>query len=318
MSALFILTDQAKLMLHFVVFSFNRADFLRHCIDTVERCASGFPILIVDDNSTDAGTVKALDELSLRHRVVQPEKDNNGLRSKHGGLYGNMQLALDYLNDDDLMCTLQDDMQLVRIFTADEAEALQSWFTADSTRGFVHHAFLKGSERLRSQVSFNETDGLYYNKRVKSSAGAWYSDIFIASVATLRKAGWQFQAREALNEQLARGLFSPMAHWRDPFVAWLPAATSWRGKRRTFALRLGEKLNDCGFYPLQEMGSAAERAFKMRAHDVMPYAEDFLSIRSEQTVRKAPDKPWIYHPLQGRRLLKWLNSLELKLFARKP
>jgi glycosyltransferase involved in cell wall biosynthesis len=302
-------------MLTIVVFSFNRAEFLRHCVNSIERCAAGFPVLIVDDNSNDADTIKVLEELRLRHRVLQPQKQHDGLRSKHGGLYGNMQLALDYLHDDDLMCTLQDDMQFVRKFSAEEAASLQRWFAGDTRRAFVHHAFLKGSERQRSQIAFNDAEEVYYNRRENSSAGAWYSDIFIASVATLRKSDWNFRSREALNELQARQLFEPMAHWRDPFVVWLPAATSWRGKRRTLALRLGEKKHHCGFYPLQEMDAVTELAFKTRDHNVLPYAEDFLNIRKDPGVASVPAEPWIYHPLQGSRWLKWLNSLELKLFA---
>lgn len=303
-------------MFNFVVFSFNRAEFLRHCISSIERCAAGFPILIVDDNSNDADTIRLLEQLALRHRIVQPEKGDTNMHSKHGGLYNNMQLALDSLQDGDLLCTLQDDMQLVRHFPHEEAIALEQWFLTSAGHGFVHHAFLKGSERQRSRISFDASEQMYYNKRVSSSAGAWYSDIFIASVTTLRQAGWRFQSRESLNEEKARKLFLPMAHCRDPFVAWLPAANSWRGKRRTLALRLGEKKNRCGFYPLDEMDEATSFAFKARDPGVLPYAEDFLRVRRQSGNLTAPDMPWIYHPLQGNRWLKWLNSLEIKLMRK--
>jgi glycosyltransferase involved in cell wall biosynthesis len=300
-------------MLHFVIFSYNRADFLAHCLDSIRYCAPDFPVLIIDDNSTDPATIDVLNQAQKDYLVIQPTNPDTSLNSKHGGLYANLQLALDTLGNEDLMCTLQDDMQLTRPVTFDDAQALEDWFASDKKRGFVHHAFLKGSERQRNQIEYVAADNLYYNRRPDSSAGSWYSDIFIASVGRLRANKWQFGGRESINEQRARQLFSPMAYWRSPFVAWLPAAPTWRGKRRTLALKLGEKKHHCGFYPLACMQGKEAEHFLERSADTLPYAEDFLNIRDDVANRDQVQTPWVYHPLQGSRWLKWLNSLELKL-----
>lgn len=300
-------------MLHFVIFSFNRGDFLAHCLESIRHCAPGFPVMIIDDNSTDPATISVLDQARADCRVIQPRNTDPSLTSKHGGLYANLQLALDTLDSDALMCTLQDDMQLARVITQADAQALENWFMQDEQRGFVHQALLKGSERGRNQIEYSATDDVYYNMRPNSSAGTWYSDIFVASVGRLKSNKWQFGGREAINEQRAQQLFARMAYWRHPFVAWLPAAPTWRGKRRTLALRLGEKKHHCGFYPLTWLEGSSAHTFLTRAPATLPYAEDFLKIRDNVPGQAQVQTPWVYHPLQGSRWLKWLNSLELKL-----
>jgi hypothetical protein len=132
-------------------------------------------------------------------------------------------------------------------------------------------------------------------------------------VGRLRTSNWKFGSRESLNEQQAKHLFKPMAYWQNPFVAWLPAAPTWRGKRRTLALRLGEKKHHCGLYPLQILQGKAEQDFLQRSPDEQPYAETYLHICEDVAGRLNVKTPWVYHPLQGNRWLKWLNSLELKL-----
>ncbi|MEX1198205.1 MAG: glycosyltransferase family A protein [Pseudohongiellaceae bacterium] len=295
--------------LQFVVFSFNRGRFLEHCVQTLERCAPQCPVLIFDDDSDDPQTRAVLQRLARRYTVVTPRPLAPGSHGKHGGLYANMQAALDGLDDDVLMCTLQDDMQLVRSLRDEEIETMAALLERDEGRRFLHHAFLKGAERHRSRVRFVAQDSVYYAGREQSSAGSHYSDIFIARVAALRAVNWRFLPREAANEQQARQVFLPMGHWRDPFAAWLPAATAWRGKKRTWALRRGEKRHRCGFHPLRVMDEEQRRCFLVRdPAERLPWAEDWLELEKDDL-----PQPWVYHPLQGSRWLKWLNSVELKL-----
>jgi len=321
------------------IFSFNRAEFLQHCVASVERCMPFAHILIVDDHSTDPQTQAVLAQLRQRHNVIQPSRDNGELQSKHGGLYANMQLALDWLSaiDDSpagagqaspdplnvaigtnapaiargseiIMCTLQDDMQIVRPVAFEEFLAMQASWRASPQQGFLHPAFLKGSERQRNDLALHQDGHVYINQRRNSSVGAWYSDIFIAPVARLRQHGWQFGARESANEAQARQLFEPMGYLLNPFIAWLPAAPCWRGKRRTWAIRQGERRHGCGFHPFHEMTPQQLRTLCERPPSQLPYAEDYLRLQTDSLTQ-----PWVYHPLQGSRWLKWLNSLELKL-----
>jgi hypothetical protein len=66
-------------------------------------------------------------------------------------------------------------------------------------------------------------------------------------------------------------------------------------------------------YPLQILQGQAEQDFLSRSKDEQPYAEIYLNICEDVAGRLNVKTPWVYHPLQGSRWLKWLNSLELKL-----
>jgi hypothetical protein len=174
----------------------------------------------------------------------------------------------------------------------------------------VQPAFLHGRNRKKDQsvTRYDPVHRVYYVDRLKNSAGAFYSDICLFRVRDLRAVGWQFVRREAGNERQAREHLAQMAYWRNPFVAWLPNVPAFRGKKRTFALRLAQRLRGSGFYPLVYLSPDQHRAFIDRPNTAFPYAEDFLQVRNGPV-----PQPWHYYPLQGSAALKLLNSVEVKL-----
>lgn len=292
--------------LQFWIFSYNRGAFLRNCVDSIKACAPACPIHIFDDNSDDAETCRVLEALKPLCRVHYPTAGAS--QSKHGGLYANMQSALATLSAADLVCFLQDDTQLVRPVTQAEVRAFGSFF-GDPSAGFLMPAFMRGCNRQTDGPLTRVTEeGQYYLvDRVRSSAGAWYSDIFISRAGNLQQAGWTFGDREPLNEQQARRHFKQMHYLRNPFVAWLPLVPAFRGKKQTWALRRATRIRRCGFYPLQIMSDGELEDFMSRDIHQLPFAENFLK----------PDRclpqPWIYYPLQGSRMLKTLDRVERKL-----
>ncbi len=260
--------------------------------------------MIWDDNSTDQMTRQILAELGAEVEIHQPPLDEDGSRSKHGGLYQNLQSALEHLPDNVLMCAIQDDMQIVRPVSAEEIEQWQQLF-AEQHRGFVQPAFLKAKS---ADIHYQTDKNAYCVQRQHRSAGAWYSDVFMINTGLLHEQQWQFQQREAHNEQQARQHFEQMLYLKNPFVAWLPGAPAWRGKQRTLAMRWAEKSRQCGFYPIQIMSEQKSQEFCQRSAEQLPLAEQWLTL---QTATLA--KPWFYYPLQGQRGLKLLNKLELLL-----
>lgn len=309
--------------LHFLVFSFNRGEFLRHCIDSIRRCAPHCAITIHDDNSNDPLTRQVLAELATDITVVQPDADDAD--GKHGGLYQNMQRACAEVDDHTLICTLQDDMQLVRPLQRAELDQWLALYNDGTHHGFLQPAFLKslGSKTGPDDVSFDPGKQVYLINRQQRSAGAWYSDVFMIQAQLLRKHKWQFAHRESGNEQQARQHFEQMGYLRNPFVAWLPGAPAWRGKRRTLAMSLAERKRRCGFYPFSIMSDEQGAAFCERSAEQLPIAETWLALeptsrsKAEQSLSSVPsgplDKPWFYYPLQDQRLLKLANRLELQL-----
>lgn len=292
----------------FCIFSFNRGPFLRNCVRSIERCRPDARILVFDDDSSDAETLAVLKEIEKAHRVVTPDKAGS---TKHGGLYDNMQSAIEILRDEPLVCFLQDDTQVVRPILDREIDSLRRLFTETPALGFIQPCFLRASAKTRRP--FKPTDDqsteLLYRENRGQSAGVHYSDLLITSPARLLKSGWQFQSSEPDNDRQASRLFGPMPYLYSPFAMWLPNVPAYRGKRKTWALKRAEAKIQCGFYPYRIWSEQQSEAFLNRPAGELPIAEDYLACDAE-----APPTPWRYTPLSGQRWLKHLNSIELFFF----
>lgn len=289
------------------IFSFNRGRFLAHCVESVERCAPNWRICIMDDDSDDAHTLEILKQLRSKHQVINA-KEVPG--RKHGGLYTNMQTALETFSSEDLMLFLQDDMQMVRPLLTEDELLIGQQLQADSSAGFLQPCFLKGStrEKDRKTLKYRPDRKLYVRENADQSAGVHYSDILLTSPAKLLAANWHFAESEPENDRQAARIFGKLGYLFAPFAMWLPEVPAYRGKRKTLALKIAEKRRRCGLYPFDYMSGAEVKKLHERPASVLPVAEDFL-----RNAEPALEKPWVYYPLQGSRWLKKLNSLELTL-----
>ena len=296
--------------LHFCVFSFNRGRFLRNCIASLHACVKDPRVLIVDDDSDDPETLEILEQLGQRDTVISPQHAD-AADNKCGGLYANMQLALDRMPAGARICFVQDDTQLVRPLDTRDLEAIEHYFASQPEAAFLHHAFLRAQRRRRDQQHshFDAASGSYFRDDRGQTVGLYFSAITIGDVDRLRALNWQFAPTERENEAHARELLPRMGFMQHPFLALLPNVPAWRGKRKTLALRLAEKLRRCGLHPYALMDEARNQAFRQRDPAQLPIAEDWLQLANDNTL----PKPWLSHPLQGSSLLRLLNSLELKL-----
>lgn len=289
----------------FCVFSYNRGRFLENCVASIETCVPDADIVIFDDDSNDAYTQEVLGRLSQRMEVVQP-----GNRSSHklGGLYGNMQSAIEYARDRNLVCFIQDDMQVVRHVNKEEITQLDRIFDNHPDVAFLHPCFLKGLNRERDEATLTYDDSLqaFRRRATDQSAGQYFSAILITRPSRLLEKNWRFRLSEPANDLQARDYFHTIGHLFMPFVMWLPDVPAYRGKRKTLALRLAERWRKCGFFPYEILSEGQVEQLRARPKEVLPFAEDFLTC-----VNKYLDKPWGYYPMQGSRFLKKLNSLEL-------
>lgn len=291
----------------FCVFSFNRGRFLEHCITTIEQCVPSADIVIFDDGSYDQDTREVLSRLAQKHDVLQP---GNQSTHKLGGLYRNMQSALEYSADRSLVCFLQDDMQVVRPLTNKEIAGFDRTFDEHPDLAFLHPCFLKGVNRKRdvSTLDLDTGIGCYRRGNTGQSAGQYFSAILITRPSRLLDKSWLFRRNEPENDQQARQHFERIGHLYAPFAMWLPEVPAYRGKRKTLALKMAERKKGCGLFPYNIMDAQKVRALYARPPNVLPIAEDFL----ECTNNMLPT-PWGYYPMQGSRWLKKLNSLELAI-----
>lgn len=300
--------------MHFCVFSYNRGPFLRNCIASIERCVEAPRIMVFDDDSDDPETRSILDEIGRRHEVRGAAAASEATH-KCGGLYGNMQAALDSAAADSLLCFVQDDTQLVRPLDSTDVEHIHGFFAKDPTAAFLQSAFLLAINRQRNEsiTTYDAQRYCYYRASGKQRVGVHFSAISICHTQRLRDAQWQFQPRERDNDEQAAKLFGKMGFIRDPFVAWLPNVPAYRGKIKTIALKHAERRRKCGLYPIEILSEQANNAFRARdAERALPIAEDYLTLSDGRSVAK----PWTIYPLQGSSPLKLANRLELKLRGR--
>lgn len=290
----------------FCIFSFNRGRFLENCVRSIEQCVPQASIIVFDDDSDDPGTLEVLGAIEGKHEVLKP---GNVSTHKLGGLYGNMQSALEYCRDEPLVCFLQDDMQVVRAISSSELEEIDAKFD-DESLAFIQPCFLKGCDRKRDTalMEFDPAQNLYFRGESSQSAGCHFSAVSILKPSRLKAAGWQFARNEPENDRQAAAKFGRMGHLFVPFAMWLPDVPAYRGKRKTIALQIAEKRRECGLYPYKIMSEKTVADMYVRSTETLPIAEDFLE--SEGAARS---KPWTYYPLQGSRWLKKMNSFELFL-----
>ncbi|RBP29125.1 glycosyltransferase involved in cell wall biosynthesis [Marinobacter pelagius] len=291
----------------FFVFSYNRGPHLKNCIESIEACAPGHRVIVYDDSSDDPETLQILGGIEARHEVRR--RDDKGSGDQHGALYTNMQRAIDSLEEDTLICFLQDDTQLVRRIDNQDLEFLKNQFERFPTAGFLAPVFQKRITRRRTldRFIYREDRGVYVceHRSKKQVAGVFYSDISVTRSDRLRSVNWQFVPGEFENEQQAKQQFLEMGYLFAPFAMWLPNPPAYRNKKKTFTFRLAEIVNKAGFYPFEIMDEGSVQRLRNRPKNQVPIAEDFLTVKV-----KGLKSPWIYDPLRRYRLLRKLAKLE--------
>lgn len=289
----------------FCVFSYNRGRFLKNCVESVKRCVPEAEIVIFDDNSTDPETRDYLARAASFSRVMGPEKEGE---IKHGGLYHNMNSALQLCHDRSLVCFLQDDTQVVRPVSGSELRQVARLFESHPELGFLHPCFIRGIDLKKRPVTplKGPETSLFYRQDSGQSSGTHYSDLVIFQPRRLIDYGWHFQQSEPDNNRQARELFSMMAYMWLPFAMWLPEVPAYRGKHKTLGLKLAERKKRVGFFPFRLWTEEDVVDARENAASQLPVAEDCLSC-----VPQDPPKPWTYNPLTGLRFYKQLNNIEV-------
>lgn len=287
------------------IFSYNRGDFLAHALASVQQMMPDATVKIVDDHSDDSETRAFLSQCGVP--VLYPQSAD---KSRHGGLYQNMQQALD-----DCATTyclfLQDDMQIVRPVDAQDYTYIDDFFTVFPEAAFLNPVFLKGQRTKRdariTQVS-NEFPVYFRHYPEKSHPrGISYADVVIAHNSRLKARDWQFEQGEVASAERAMALFGPMGMMRNPFVMFLPQVPVFRGKYKTWPVRLAERYagnEPKAFVPMREDEVAALRERKMSQ---LPVAEHYL-----MTCDKRIKKPFQYSVVNVYPLLRLCHKLILQ------
>jgi glycosyltransferase involved in cell wall biosynthesis len=284
--------------------------FLENAIDSCRRYAPGVPVCVVDDHSDDADTLAVLGALPEGVRLLKPHA---GEQRRHGGLYANMQMALEQI-DTEWLLFLQDDMQLVRPLEADDAAYIEAFFAAFTDKAFLNPVFLKGQRNRRDRRITRVYDnfaGYYRDYPGKNNfRGLSYADVVISHAQRLKARGWRFKSSEQENAAQAHELFGLMGFMANPFVMFLPQVPVYRGKQKSWAVAKAEQWSGSEPKRFVELPPEVWQQFKRRPLSQLPVAEDYLQC-ADSRVRK----PYQYSAVNAYWPLRVLHKLTM-LFRR--
>lgn len=282
------------------VFSYNRGAYLRNCVDSLRRNMPMADITIHDDRSDDPDTLAVLAEYA---DLVRQPGGTGG--SRHGGLYANMQAALEATQADYLLF-LQEDMQIVRPVSGDDLAHVEALFDADPRRAFVSPLFIKGVRlpRHKRQMQPDPAARAYVARPGVADAPAYF-DVSIGHVGRLRVARWRYQDSEAANVAQARQLFGPMPILGDPFAFFCPEVPIFRNRGQSLAARIAARLTGPGVRAFNDMTADQVAALCARPLTDWPVAEAFLTPR-DPSVRR----PFVYKDVKVRWWLAALHKIE--------
>lgn len=295
--------------LEVAIFSYNRPDCLKNCLKSVRANLPQARIRVFDDNSDDPELLAYFATLP-EGMLVLPSYESG--ESRHGGLYPNMQHALDTAERRYLIM-LQDDTQVVREIDQVDLNAIERAFNDDPNRAFLSITFLRGARirRYRRDMILHRDVELYdtphtpgspeYEKRTA------YFDISLWNVERL-KGNWTVLDSEGANVEQARERFSSMPHVAHPFAFHVPEVPFYRHRHRTLAARLTHWI--VGDPPKRFIQMNPQEVEAMRARDLdhWPIAEDFLTPADPNARR-----PFVYKDVKRHWWLSLLSKVELKL-----
>lgn len=294
-------------VLEVAIFAYNRKTYLENAFNSVRRNLPEARVTVYDDGSDAPDMLAYLEEIS--DHVFRVEKSPN---DRHGGLYRNMQAALDRAEAPYLLM-MQDDTQIVRRVGNADVAAIDTLFQTDEGRGFVTPLFMKGEhiDRFRKLLTPDAT-GLGYAMRLdlperEERRRIVFYDVSIAHVGRLREARWNFADAEGRNIEQARKLFSNMPFLRDPFLFFCPEVPFFRNRSQYWAAELASRRHVPAFFEQMQGGREAE--LLGRSIEDWPVAEMWL--KPTRPVKR----PFVFKDVQAHLGLYALYKIE-QLFRR--
>lgn len=299
-------------MIEVAIFSYNRVDYLRNCVESVRRNLPQAKLRIFDDGSDDPAMLSYL--MTLKAEVVRAEATD---QARHGGLYRNMQRAFETATSEFLLL-LQDDTQIVRPVDTEDEASIARIFEANESRAFVSVLFMKAARmrRFRRELSPYGDEGLYRTARGISDKNfarrLAYFDVTLCHVARLRAANWVFKPSERGNVECARRLFEDMPVMKAPFVFFCPEVPFFRNRSKTYGARLALRVVGSDLKCFYDLDPGTVARLKERPLEDWPIAENWLTPTNPKVKR-----PFVFKDVSARWWLSALHKIEMSYFRPK-
>lgn len=270
------------------VFSYNRGRYLRNCLASIARHMAGADVLVMDDDSDDPEVHNAVTEHQGLARLVSTRARAGD--AYLGGLYGNMQHALELSRDQSVVLFLQDDMQIVRDLGPEDMAHWERYFSSHSNTFQLHACFVKRKQvKSGRRLVDIDRDVPVYWRTLESGRRSYFSAIGVFHVERMRALDWRFEPSEGENNRKVResGLSMGMTPW--PFMMWLPNAESAKFRRRGLLHRFAEWRAGVGFYPYRPLTGEKLEWLLQRPLEELPVAEELLEPQGLD-----PGREWLF------------------------
>lgn len=266
------------------VFSYNRGRYLRNCLASVARHVPMAQVTVMDDGSDDPEVHAVLEEYRDTVSAVSSESASNAYL---GGLYGNMQQAIERTQKEPLVLFLQDDMQVLRDLTVADLNHWRRYFERHPDSFQLYCCFVKRKQAASGNRLVNiDTDVPAYFRTAESGRRSRFSAVGLFHAARMKAAGWIFEPSEGDNNRKVKdiGYYMGMTPW--PFMMWLPNAESAKFRRRGLLHRLAERRARVDFYPYRPMNPERVEWLHNRPIEELPVAEELLEPIGMDTSRE--------------------------------
>jgi glycosyltransferase involved in cell wall biosynthesis len=299
------MSEEWRSKITIVVLSYNRGHHLEICLQTIFTHAPRIRVLVVDDGSDEPYTQHILQTDGFEKLVR-----NQGKSNRLGGLYNNMQTALELTNTDYILF-MQDDSQFIRDLTSADMQAIQQAFDRAPELAFVNPVISMGprGQRMKSRaVPAGSGLGFEFpfDGPKPNPCRSFYQDIVLCSVSRLKSKNWVFGPTEDATARRAGKFFSNMLHYQTPFVAQMPEVITQRFGQLSLAAELVNKrlqFKANYFEPLSE-----STLNLMRGSPTFFLAEDVLTTKY-QTIKK----PYIHKAVNSVWWIRIINKIEMKI-----
>lgn len=243
------------------VFSYNRALLLQNLLESISRFYPELDIAVFDDNSNDTATNELLSSVKQKGIKVM-KSDADSTKSKHGGLYAQMNKALSYTIEQgyDYAYFVQDDMQFLWSDTTLETR-VKEVFTHDECV-MCNNSFLQKilDEGIESRLPL-------IKNRLYSFEGNGVADTGIINLQKAIQAGLHFpEHSEGGNGKYWHSKGYRLYWLPAPHLAWVPWPTTFRNKIKES--RRVQVLRPLASYSIE----------KLKSNPSYAYLEDYTSL----------------------------------------
>jgi len=259
------------------IFTYNRLQYLKNAIDSVEKFFPYEEIYIVDDGSDDPEMLSFIQRNQNNYHFILP---NGEQCLDRGGLYYNLNYCINHaaMNNYGHVLFMFDDLQMVRSVSESEISKDIQFLLENSSSIFcIDASFFPLSEKFVGIEQGLHIKKEYYLPNDEFESGVYrFSEVGFFSVENFIKLMGKFENSEKLNQQKCKERNLLVAHACFPIGSRLPFQEYKRRGRNKKAIALLNQVSKRGFYPFEEMTETQIDALFAREKTQLAYAEKWL------------------------------------------